>query len=221
MNNRKLNIFTILSVIFLFTLSCRDSYQNPSETGSGEKAHEVFVVQDFWHTGIVFNVKEVDELVWPEIADYSRYDLIDVGWGDEKFYQAEGIPFFLAARAMLWPTQSVLQVFPFNTRLRAAYGPDSRILRIPVTKVQLDELSRYVSESYMRDENGNPLTSTAYGETGYYFLARGKYHVFRTCNTWVAIGFRQSGFDIRSSGVLNANALFRQLVTLPGAEFLE
>lgn len=190
------------------------------ETGY-EKLFEVFVIQARWHTGIILKTADIDRQVWPETDRYRDRNFVDTGWGDEKFYQATGDPVFLAARAVLWPTQSVLQVFAFNTPLRSAYGRQSRILRIPVTEKQLTALSGFVSESYVRDDNGLPVPSTVYGETDHYFLATKKYHLFRTCNTWVAIAFRQSGLNVRSFGILNANQLFRQLSRLPGAEFME
>lgn len=212
----------LMSVVILLIFSCRgNAIEKLPLTGSDEKAYEVYVIQDFWHTGIVFNVKDVNPEIWPEIERYQRFNYVDTGWGDERFYQADGNPVLLGARAMLWPTRSVLQVFAFITRLRSAYGNDSRILRIPVTGQQHDDLTRYVAESYIRDDAGNVITSTVYGETTYYFRASGKYHLFRTCNTWVAKGFRQSGFDVGTFMVLNANSLYRQLSGIPGAEFIE
>jgi uncharacterized protein (TIGR02117 family) len=211
-----------LTVLILMIFSCRgNTSENRPVADSDEKAYEVYVIQDFWHTGIVFNVKDVNPEIWPEIERYQRFNFIDTGWGDEKFYQAEGNPVLLGARAMLWPTRSVLQVFAFSTRLRSAYGMDSRILRIPVTGRQLDALTRYVAETYIRDDGGNIIPSTVYGEARYYFRASGKYHLFRTCNTWVAKGFRQSGFDVGTFMVLNANSLYRELTRIPGAEFVE
>jgi uncharacterized protein (TIGR02117 family) len=217
---RKASIF--IPCVFILLLAFQGHLTgNSPESNEDEKIYEVFVAQQFWHTGIVFNTRDVDSVLWPEINNYRHRNFVDIGWGDEKFYQAYGNPILLGARAMLWPTQSVLQVIAFSTRLRAAYGKESRILRIPVNGEQLAALSLYVADSYIRDESGDPMSSTVYGETDHYFLATKKYHVFRTCNTWVARGFRNAGFNVRSFGVLNANQLYRQLSGIPGAEFLE
>ncbi len=185
-----------------------------------DKLQEVWIVQEAWHTGIVFAIADVDPDHWPEIKNYKDRNFIDVGWGDEKFYQAHGNPVFLAARAILWPTQSVMQIFAFNTPISSAYGRESRILRVPLTNEQLEALAGFVSDSYILDESGNAVTSTAYGETDHYFMATRNYHLFRTCNTWVAIAFKQAGFNVRTFFVLNANQLYRQLSRIPGAEFL-
>ena len=213
---------SFLSVVIFLIFFCYGKTSDNLPVPVLEKsAYEVYVIQDFWHTGLVFNVNDVNTDIWPEIERYQRFNYIDTGWGDEKFYQAEGNPILLGARAILWPTQSALQVFAFNTPLRLAYSKDSRILRIPVTREQLDDLTRFVVETYIRDEQGNVIPSKVYGEARYYFLASGKYHLFRTCNTWVAQGFKQSLFDVRSFMVLNANSLYRQLSRIPEAGFIE
>jgi uncharacterized protein (TIGR02117 family) len=214
---------THISVLLILLLSF-SSWQSPpdivsrSENDTGN--YEVFVVQQRWHTGIIFRTDDVDPEIWPEIKNYYPRNFVDVGWGDERFYQAKGDPPLLALRSMLFPTRSVLLVYPFNLPLRRAFGEDSRIIRIPMNSDQFSSLTRYVSEQYKRDEAGNIQPSTIHGKSDIFFLAREKYHLFRTCNTWVARGLKQAGFDIRSFCVLNANQVFKQLATIPGAEYL-
>lgn len=210
-----------LTLILTVLPGCRDQanlFSNVPGTGSD---YEVWVIQEFWHTGIVFSIGDIDPEHWPQIEKYSDRNYIDIGWGDEKFYQAHGNPVLLAARAILWPTQSVMQVFAFNTHVTSAYGTGSRILKIPLSGEQFIALTKYISDSYILDDKGKAITSTAYGDTDHYFLATRKYHLFRTCNTWVAKAFRNAGLDVRSFCVLNANQLFRQLSRIPGAEFSE
>ena len=200
-------------------------YVNPTgkyrDTGSQiHKSYTVYVLQESWHTGIIFETKDVTPQNWSEIIIHNDKNFVDVGWGDEKFYQAPGFPVFIAARAVLWPTQSVMRVYAFNNPIRSAFLTGSRFLRIPLTSDQFAALCSFISESYMPDENGNPQTSSAYGETQVYFLSTRKYHLFRTCNTWVAIAFRKAGLGKCSFLVLNKNQLLRRLSKIPGADYL-
>ena len=214
-------VVPLISLFFFHSLSFLGQTSGFANNAKEEdKLYEVWIVQEAWHTGIVFAIDDVDPDHWPEITNYKDRSFIDVGWGDERFYQAHGNPVFLAARAILWPTQSVMQIFAFNTPVRSAYGRESRILRVPLTLEQFESLSGFISDSYIPDESGNPVTSTAYGETEHYFLATRNYHLFRTCNTWVAIAFKQAGFNVRTFFVLNANQLYRQLSRIPGTEFI-
>jgi len=185
-----------------------------------ETKYEIFVVQEDWHTGIILHTNDVDSSIWPEIVRYRDKKFVDVGWGDEKFYQVPGYPFFTAARAVLLPTQSTLRVFPYSTAILSAYFEDSRILKIITGRKELDQLCSFIAESYKRDEHGNPQLSELYENNDHYFLAKRNYHLFRTCNTWVALGFKESGFDVRSFFVLYGKQLFRQLTDIPGSEYL-
>jgi len=200
-----------LHIIFLILVFGPSPANGQNEAGKEDGNTSVFVVQRAWHTGIIFKTSGIEASNWPELPAYRHKKYVDVSWGDEKFYQAEGRPFLLAARAVLWPTQSVLRVFPFDLSPRSSYGENARIIEIPVSNDQLNKLAGFIADSYQRSKSGSPQPSTAYGESRHFFLATRKYHLFRTCNTWVALGFKEAGFDIRSCCVLNANQLFRQL----------
>jgi uncharacterized protein (TIGR02117 family) len=190
------------------------------EVAADDELYEVFVVQQRWHTGIVFRTRDVDPDLWPEIKRYTDRNYVDVGWGDERFYQAMGDPVGLALRSMLFPTRSVLLVYPFSLPLQRTYGRDSRIIRIPLNSEQFRTLTSFVSDRYKRDQDGKIRPSTIHGESDLFFLAHGKYHLFNTCNTWVARGFKAAGFRIRSRCVLNANQVFKQMERIPGSEYL-
>ncbi|MFW5645448.1 MAG: DUF2459 domain-containing protein [Bacteroidota bacterium] len=202
-------IFLVL-IMFAVQLSGQDDSEE----------FEILVVQEGWHTGIVFKTNDVDSTIWPEIVHYRNKNFVDVGWGDEKFYQVPGYPVFVAARAVLFPTQSVLRVFPYSTPILSAYFEDSKILTFTINRQQLDRLSRFVAESYKRDKNGNAQLSKLYENNQHYFLATRNYHLFRTCNTWIALGFKKSGFDVRSFFVLYGKQLIRQLRDIPDSGFL-
>ncbi|PWE00244.1 DUF2459 domain-containing protein [Marinilabilia rubra] len=179
--------------------------------GKEKTEYEVLIVQQAWHTGLIINVDDIPESVWPKKDLYKKDKYIDVSWGDEKFYQASGRPISLAIRAILWPTQSVLRVFPFNVEAQSAYGRNARIKSISLRKKEFFSLCRFVSESFIRNDNGKICFSTVNENNRYYFLSKKKYHLFRTCNTWVALALKKSGLNIRSCCILNANQLFRQL----------
>lgn len=94
-------IFTVIFlVLIMFTVHL---------SGQDLEELEIFVVQEGWHTGIIFKTNDVDSTIWPEIVPYRNKKFVDVGWGDEKFYQVPGYPVSVAARAVLFPTQSILR----------------------------------------------------------------------------------------------------------------
>lgn len=221
---RTYNILTNrrLVILFLFTILYRYTQATTfSKVSLKPDQLYVYVVQSAWHTGIILKTENIDSEIWPEVIQYRNFSFIDIGWGDEKFYQNQGSPFFLAARAILWPTSSIIEIYAFNRPPELIYGGKARLLKIPVTEYQLRALSLFISNSFLRNQLGEIQLSRLYETNTRFFLATQKYHLFKTCNTWIAIAFKKSGFQIRSNFVLNANQLFRQLKKIPDSEFIK
>lgn len=181
----------------------------------------VFVVQERWHTGIVLPINDIPSEILPEIVNYKGkgYTYVDVSWGDEKYYQYPNPGIFLGAQAVLWPTSAVIRLVGVPNDIRKYY-PQSTIMEIPMDHKQFYRLCIFISESFVRDESGDIVPSTIYRKSRTFFLAKRKYSVFRTCNTWVALAFRESGFQIRTFLLVTANQLFRRMDRMRGTRFI-
>ncbi len=214
---RYITIFILLNITF-FTWSTPGNKSTVMQ--NNRMPYTVYVVQSMWHTGIILKTGDINSDIWPEIVQYSNKMFVDIGWGDEKFYQSHGNPPLLAARAILWPTNSILEIYSFNNNPSKAYQAKARILKINVTEQQLNDLCLFIVQSFLRNESGQSQLSRLYKTNSRFFMATRKYHLFRTCNTWIALAFKKSGFKVRSCCVLNANQLFRQLKKINGAEFI-
>ncbi len=71
------------------------------------------------------------------------------------------------------------------------------VVELKINNEQLKILLNYISETVWRNEkNENKVLSTQYLNRVYFFKANGEYHLFNTCNTWLANGLEQAGFDI-------------------------
>ena len=46
------------------------------------------------------------------------------------------------------------------------------------------------------------ILSTKYLNRVYFFKANGEYHLFNTCNTWLANGLKRAGFGIEDNIIL-------------------
>lgn len=65
-----------------------------------------------WHSGIV--VERADLLKRLPGLALGEGSLVEIGWGEERFYQARETTLGMALRAVLQPNASVLQVVPFT-----------------------------------------------------------------------------------------------------------
>lgn len=179
----------------------------------------VYIVQRDWHTGIVVEKTRLDSQVWQHIPVVEDVQFADVSWGDQRFYQAYRGSFWLAAQAVLWPTKAVIRTMKVSVPVKKAY-PASRIIALGVKKEQYARLCDFISASFARDKQNTIIPSTGFAYSIGFYVARRKYHLFRTCNTWVALALQQAGLDIHPFGVLNANQLFRRLEHLETASYI-
>lgn len=75
-----------------------------------DSLRSIHVVRRGWHTGIIIAAADWPDRNWPLRADFPEEKYLEFGWGDERFYQAEETTPWLASRAALWPTSSVIHV---------------------------------------------------------------------------------------------------------------
>ncbi|MFO7447573.1 MAG: DUF2459 domain-containing protein [Ignavibacteriaceae bacterium] len=197
--------FLTVLLIIIFT----EVYSPASEEGGTQF---IYLVKQHWHTGIVFEINSIDTAEWKEIKDFKNFKYVDVGWGDEEFYQYPGdFDIGLAVKAIGYPTASALRIEGFNFEADKYAELSDYTIRIPVTGEQLHTLYKYVSDAYFKNKNGDTeILSERYSGNIKFYRANDKYHLFNTCNTWIAKGLEKAGFKINPSLVILAQDLFLQ-----------
>jgi uncharacterized protein (TIGR02117 family) len=211
-------VFLVSGFLFLnYSLNCASVADKGYD--DADSKFEFFVLQAGWHTGIVLRTKDISPSDWPEVVNYLSHTYVDIGWGDERFYQAEGNPPALAARAALIPSSSVIHIVPFSVHPLNLYSGETFLKRIVATPEQFALLCKIISASFERDENGNLIESRLNESSRNFFKAKGKYHIFNTCNTWVVRCLKDAGFEVSPSGVITQQHLIKALEKLPGGEW--
>ncbi len=152
----------------------------------GEKA--VYVFNYGWHTGLVFALKDIPEDFEDYFGLFSKHRFVEVSWGDARFYQNReaGINWFLAARAMLFPTQSILHVVGFDVPVDHFYRW-SPFYTIYLTDDEFEDLLTFVCSYFVTDENHKFIIVDRglYGDS-WFLKSKGKYIFPNTCNVWTA-----------------------------------
>ncbi len=180
----------------------------------------VYVAQEAWHTGIVLKTSEISPDICPGIGKYKKYSYIDISWGDELYYQAIDPGIGLALRAVLFPTTAVIKYTGIRSSVKYYYK-HANLMQIVLDSIQFNALCTYISTSFQRDSLNSIIPSTAYGKAANFYLAKRKYHLFRTCNTWVVAAFKNAGLKVNTFFVLTAGQLFRRLEKLRQAVFIQ
>jgi uncharacterized protein (TIGR02117 family) len=139
----------------------------------------LYVVSHGWHSGIVVErsdlVQRLPGLVLAEGA------LVEIGWGEERFYQAREETVGMALRAVLQPNPSVLQVVPFGGSPRE-YFAGSEIAEVPTDEAGYAAALDFIAATFKPPLER--LGPSQYGAGGFY-RAEGAFHLFNTCNNWV------------------------------------
>ena len=120
---------------------------------------------------------------------------MEIAWGDQGYYMDRDFSLTASARALLWPTPSVLHVV-YLDKEPSEYFADNPIKRLGLCRAQMELLYVYLQNSFRREEDGalTLLGDGLYGDSHFY-RANESYHCFYTCNSWLAKGLRKIGIN--------------------------
>jgi uncharacterized protein (TIGR02117 family) len=180
------------------------------------KVYDVYIAQGQWHTGLILKTKDLCDELFPEVKTYSNYNYLDIGWGDYNFYTSSGNDIKNMLNAAFHPTPSVLLVLPYKSHPRIIYG-NSKIIKLSLDETQFLNLCKYVSNSFIRDNVGKPIAT----EFPDFYLAKRKYHMFRTCNTWIVATLKNAGLKIRVFPTVFEWQVFSQLEKLKNTQYVQ
>ncbi len=195
-------LLIIQNVIYLFMLflvgyGCAGPIDGLYPPKAGEPTKNIYLINhNNWHTGIAIKMKDLSPDVWPEISDFEKFTYLEVGWGDKDYYQDPEPNFWVSLKAVLWPTESVLHVVGFNSPVEQFFF-ESEIIELDLSHKGFDKLSHFIDNTYARNELEETLElGEGKYENSLFYLAKGKFHLFNTCNVWTAQAIRSTGFPI-------------------------
>ena len=174
-------------------------------------AYSVHVVNHGWHVGLLLRASDVPASAWAAKADFPDARHLEVGWGDRAYYMAAEPGAWLALKAVAWPTPGVLHVVGVDAAPER-YFPGAEILEIAVAPAGLQRLLTHLRQSHELDGAGRPVTlgPGLYGDSRFY-ASRERFHLFRTCNVWVATALQAAGVQVTPTLTLTTERLMVQL----------
>ncbi len=200
----------ILPIIFFFmntspVIKLPDSINTVPDTSK-----TVYLAKQQWHTGLIIKVHDIEKKYFPQIKEFEKYNLIDIGWGDEDFYRHPVMDFELAFKALFYPTKSTLRVKGINRPIRNYVEYCDLAVKLYLSKNSFNMLCGYISNSFILDSNYKPiLLNHSEGESVKFYKAKGNYHLFNTCNTWISKGLNTAGLNYFSPNIILTEQLFK------------
>ncbi len=190
----------ILAVFFCLTV----------EFLSQEK-YEVFVFKSNWHTGILIENNQHAKTSLRALKDFSQFNFVDIGWGDEDFYQRENFNPYYATKAIVTPTSSVIRFRGINTKENIIEESEF-VIQFKLSESQFLNLLKFIDESFYYDENKNVIRKSARNSFSMVFYKSVlRYHLFYTCNTWVTEALKKTGFPVSTFMIITADDIFDEV----------
>ena len=182
----------------------------PADTGP--RTHNVYIVNDRWHTTIVMPIAELIATgAMPETDDFGDASFLAFGWGDRVYYPAEEATVGMALEAALTATRAIIHVAPLPGEPGVVYAK-AEVLPVRLTRDGFLHMARAIAGEIERP-TGRRATPVERGLSpgALFYHAHGTFHLFNTCNTWTGRMLRAGGVDVSSTGVVTAEDLMIRL----------
>ena len=156
----------------------------------------------------------------PETFDFSDRKYIEIGWGDKTFYQTSNPSFSMAFDALLKSTSSVIHLYGFDQTIRTTFK-DAEIIELDIEEDNYIKLLYFIHKSFTLNADGSAQLKGPglYGkENSFFYAANGKFHMFNTCNTWVANAIQAAGIGINSNSIMTSDSLMDAVRNWLGGE---
>ena len=185
----------------------------PSQTYLGAKT-VIFVTSNGWHSSIIVAKADLPPDRLPETADFPEAHFLEFGWGDAVYYPAKQVTLGKTLRAALVPTPAVVHVVGLRAE-PARSSPEAEVVSLPIDDTNFGRLIDFIDASFERAGAARAAaTGPGLYATSRFYPAKGRFHLFNTCNTWTARALAAAGFDVSASATSRAEALMQQVRAL-------
>ena len=144
------------------------------------------------HLDIVIPTHNIDSVLISGLKRTTLESYLSFGWGDENFYIHTptwgDLTFKNAFKAMFLRSPTLMHVTRY-----ASKRPDW--IEIKISETELKQLNVYLQNTFKTNANGMKLIleNQGYSSKDDFYKANGNYSCFKTCNSWVNTGFKESG----------------------------
>lgn len=187
-----LGCFLIIPILYITVSLILSAITIQRKTTSTNFNKTIYLNTNGVHLDIIMPIKNLDNLVLSNLK-YSKNDtFLAFGWGEENFYintpTWQDLTFKNSFRALFLKNSTLVHTTRYK-RKRLDW------VAIKISDTELQKLNTYFLNSFKTDSNGVKilLKNKSYASRDNFYKAIGSYSCFKTCNSWVNMGFKQSG----------------------------
>lgn len=178
-------IYIVISFVFL-------SITVPRKIENQVLNKSIFLNTNGVHLDIILSKGDTDSLFLKGIK-HEKYDnYLSFGWGDENFYIKTptwvDLTFSNAFKALFLQSSTLMHVTRYKSKC-------PNWIEIRVSELEFHKLQSYIQNTFKVDNTGNKiiLKNQSYSLNDNFYKAKYTYSCFTTCNSWVNLGFKESG----------------------------
>ena len=192
---------SILATLILLNTACTTltPVHKPNNT-----QFPIHLIKHKWHTGIIIPKQALGELsfIAEQIGEFPYYEF---AWGDRRFYQHPTHNAYLAARALFFPTKSVVHVAGLKT-FGNEHVVDARTLPLAVNSNAIEPITTSFTFGLKKGEP-QPINPGLYGES-YFYASPLTYSMFYTCNNWTIDILNSGGLPLEQKFFITSGKLW-------------
>lgn len=186
-------LYVLIIPVFYLVVSLILTFITIDRKGHNETLDKaIYLNTNGIHLDIIIPKKNIDSLLLKGINTGTDDQYLSFGWGDKDFYLNtptwNDLTFKTAFKALFLNSETLLHITRFQNRHK-------EWKEIKISANELQKLNNYILLSFKTNEDGYKqiLKSKGYSFNDDFYQAKGSYSIFKTCNTWVNAGFKDSG----------------------------
>jgi uncharacterized protein (TIGR02117 family) len=200
------------AILFFLLAGCAGSPPAVGTQAESGPSRTLYVAKHGWHSGLAVRSADIPQDAWPARREFSDARYLELGWGDREYYMRENPGIWLGLRALFWPTDSAIHAVAVRGAIEREF-PASEIVDLRVSEEGFRRLVEFVAASHARDAAGDWIVlgpGQRPNRSRFYASGR-RFHLFETCNTWVARALREAGVRIDPRAAISGGGLMRQV----------
>ena len=184
--------FLLIPVLYLIISLILSSISINRKAKDQVSEKSIYLSTNGVHLNVVIPKDNIDSLLLLGLKREQSNKYLSFGWGDENFYINTptwgDLTFGNAFKAVFLKSSTLLHVTRYNSK-----HPDW--IEIKITENELKKLNAYLQNTFKTNEDGTKIILENKGYTAIddFYKAKGSYSCFKTCNSWVNSGFKESG----------------------------
>lgn len=204
-------MWRLITILLVTLAGCARAPLDELPQLQASEMRTVHVAAHGWHTGLIVRSGDVPRDAWPARVDFPDAEYLEVGWGEREYYVREDAGVWLGLRALLWSTSSAIHVVAFRGPIAHQF-PGAEIIELSVPEAGLQRLVAFVGASHELDAAGRAIVlAPGRRPASRFYASHRRFHLFETCNTWVARALQEAGVPVEPGSAGTTEALMRQL----------